>query len=68
VRVQYVGPRSYVPAGSHPGRVVTIPGLSRYGGAPLANPAGGSYLSAVMFSVVVSVTTQLLLRWFERRK
>jgi len=55
VRVTYVGPRNYVPAGSHPGQLVNIPGLGDV--SPYQQP---SFARMVALSVTVSIITQLL--------
>lgn len=55
MRVTYVGPRNYIPAGSHAGQLVNIPGLGDV--SPYQQP---SFARMVAVSVTVSVLTQLL--------
>jgi len=57
VRVTYVGPRSYIPAGSHSGQLVNIPGLGDMVSPPQQQ---ASFARMVAVSVTVSVLTQLL--------
>jgi hypothetical protein len=70
--IRYVGPRSYIPAGSYPARVIDVPGISPsgFGEAPTGNAAPSdlrTVVKSVALSVTVMVLSQLVLRWWDRR-
>jgi hypothetical protein len=76
MRVQYVGARNYVPAGSHPGRIYSLGNVNKDVTTPeppepmVATPGvvGRSFAEAVLFSVVVSVASHFVIQWLTSRR
>lgn len=75
MRVQYVGPRDYMPAGSRPGRIYSLGNVNRDVTTPeppapmqaTSSVIGRSFGEAVLFSVIVSVASHFIIRWLSPR-